>query len=151
MQQYLFEIIQKPILSLTLQQSSFPFVPAGAHWYLYTFVSISLKLFWTCSIVRTWFKIWSELLCTKSLRHQNSGGTKADGGNGINAWTWDCERPGATKNTGENIFWSYLFERNGMYPEFTVLCLLLSLLERKMKEFIFKITLSRTIVGPWTM
>ena len=104
MQKYLFEIIHKPVLSLTLQQSSFPFVPAGAHWYLCTFVSISLKLFWTCSIVQTWFKIWSELLCTKSLRHQNSGGTKAEGGNGINAWTWDCELPGATKNTGKTFF-----------------------------------------------
>lgn len=151
MQKYLFQIMHKPVLSLTLQQSSFPSVPAGTHWRLCTFVSISRKLFWTCSIGGTWFKIWSELLCTKSLRHQNSRGTKAEGGDGINAWIWNCELPEATKNTGENIFWSYLLERNGMYPEFTVLCLLLSLLERKMKEFIFKITLSRTIVGPWTM
>lgn len=43
---------------------------------------------------RICLKIQSEPLRTKSLRHQNSQGTKAEEGDQISSRTWDCELPG---------------------------------------------------------
>lgn len=46
-----------------------------------------------------------SILWTKSLRHQNSQGTKAEEGNQINSSrTWDCELPGEQRTRWKTFF-----------------------------------------------
>lgn len=75
--------------------------------YLPTYSS---QLLWTC---RQCFrdlqgesasKYRVSILWTKSLRHQNSQGTKAEEGNQINSRTWDCELPGEQRTRWKTFF-----------------------------------------------
>ena len=53
---------------------------------------------------RICFKIQSECQWTKSPRHQNSQGTKAEEGDEISSRTWDCELPGEQRTQWKTFF-----------------------------------------------
>lgn len=53
---------------------------------------------------RICFKIQSECQWTKSPRHQNSQGTKAEEGDEISSQTWDCELPGEQRTQWKTFF-----------------------------------------------
>lgn len=50
------------------------------------------------------FKLQSELQWTKSPRHQNSRGTKAEEGDQVSSRAWDCELPGEQRTRQKTFF-----------------------------------------------
>lgn len=95
---------------------------------LCTFISASPQLFWTC---RQCFRDllqnmeWASMhQVTKTSKPREKQSRRRRLRQRANL---GLELLRETENTWENTIWSFRFERNGMCPESTVLCLLLSI------------------------